>query len=442
MSKFNAVLLFLLGLLSTYRVNLIGKIGISEIFVFLAAPIIFFQDLYNLRRERFLPYVYLALLVCLGDVLSGLINHSPPFDILRGFASPYAIFAGIVVMHRLLRKDLRNLKWLALGFGLSLLLAMFLSRGDLSMFVAEGTENDYKAGVLRMYMLVPLICCPIAGWYYKIPFFYSVAAPFSLAAFLFATSSSGRSTGLCLLATAGLAFMGRKSIKGLRFIKQHFILFSLLVILGGFVTKQVYQHLAKQGTLGEEARKKYLYQTAEGESTLRLLMGGRSGFFASFYAIVDRPIVGYGPWALDPDGYYNLKYLAKFGSPVEYQAFLDGVAKRGYAFIPGHTHITVFWLWYGIFGALFWIVVIGLWINVLRKYIMAIPGWYGYICVWMPSFFWAVFFSPFTERMQISALITVSLFMKAAYLQRLPVPFELMTHSIRWRNGGVMSRPF
>lgn len=426
MSKFNALLLFLLGLLSTYRVNLIGKIGVSEIVVFLAAPIVFFQDFHVLRRERFLPYVSLALLVCLGDLLSGFINHSFPFDIIRGFASPYALFAGIVVMHRLLRRDLRNLKWLALGFGLSLMLTMILSRGDLSAFVVEGAENEFRAGVSRMYMLVPLVCCPIAGWYFKIPILYSVVVPFTFASFFLATSASGRSTALCLIATAGLTFLGGKSVKGLRFITRHFLVFIFLAFVLGVATKQTYQHLAKKGVLGEEAQKKYLAQTSEGEGFLRLLMGGRSGFFAGLFAAVDRPIVGFGPWAIDTEGYYMLDYLAKYGSPEEYRVYSITTANSGFALIPGHSHIVGFWVWYGIAGGLFWVVVLGLWVNVFRKYILAIPGWYGYVCVWMPSFFWAVIFSPFTERMQMAALITVSLFLKAAYLGRIPLHPELL----------------
>lgn len=443
MKNASSILLFLLGLFTTYRVNLIGKIGVSEIFVFLAAPFIFLQDIRILKRDGFMPFIWLTIATCVACVISSLWNHTSIPAMLRGIASPYSLFAGIVVIHRLLRKNMEGLKWLALGFGLSMMMTMIIARGDISVFTPE---DGSKGQISLMYMLVPALLCPIAGWYHKIPLMYSVGVTIFAAGYFLMVSVSGRSNALFLIATAGLCFMGRKSIKGLRFISRNFIIFIILSASVAWSCKQTYAVLAKNGTLGEKSRKKYLEQTRGGEGIIRLLMGGRTAFFAGIYAAVDRPILGYGPWAVDTEGIY-FEFLTKYGDVDDLRTVNFERRDGGVMWLPAHSHIVGFWTWYGIIGLLFWLAVLLLFINTLRKYAQGIPVWYGYIAAWMPSLVWAILFSPFTGRLQAGALIVVCLFMRAAYFGKIAPPIELLGFNNQERKremgrfGWMMKRP-
>ena len=118
--------------------------------------------------------VNLALLCLVGCLVSSFINHTPLFNSIRGCAAMYSLFAGIVVFHRLLKDDMQSLKWLALGFGLSFLLMMVLL-GHTNVITSDvETGSTSEESITRLYAITPIILCPIAGWYLRIPLLYSV----------------------------------------------------------------------------------------------------------------------------------------------------------------------------------------------------------------------------------------------------------------------------
>ena len=69
--------------------------------------------------------------------------------------------------------------------------------------------------------------------------------------------------------------------------------------------------MAKENILSEEALRKYEMQTKEGEGIVNLVVSGRMESFVAIPACFDNPIWGYGPWAIDMDGYYE-NFLQKY----------------------------------------------------------------------------------------------------------------------------------
>ena len=209
--------------------------------------------------------------------------------------------------------------------------------------------------------------------------------------------------------------------------------FSVLLLLGVIVAIGVgtaYKLLAKGGYLGERQYDKYVAQTSRGTGVMSILMSGRSGFFAAFYAALDKPIIGHGSWALDYNGYY-MRFLQKYGSHEELELYYASKVGRGeaYDYLPGHSQLMVGWTWHGIFGLIFWLYVLWLYWTTLSKRMSVVPQWFGYFCLALPSGMWNLLFSPLS-RFPTSVLFVLCMFVKAVSERRMNLP-PAMVREIR-----------
>ena len=66
-------------------------------------------------------------------------------------------------------------------------------------------------------------------------------------------------------------------------------------------------------------------------------------------------------------------------------------------------------MWHGIWGLIFWLVVIVLAIKTLFTRMHVYPPWFGYFAIAIPIFFWDVLFSPFGSRVQEATLFVAFL---------------------------------
>ena len=65
-TKRDAFWLFMIGCFSMTQIRLGAKIGISEIFMVLAAPIVYFKNFRYYRQDGMMPILYLLFLWFLG----------------------------------------------------------------------------------------------------------------------------------------------------------------------------------------------------------------------------------------------------------------------------------------------------------------------------------------------------------------------------------------
>ena len=70
-------LLFLIGLGSLTQIKVGFSIGISEIFVYLAAPFLFIKNVATLKRDGMMTLLLLGMLVNIMNVVSGIANNIP-----------------------------------------------------------------------------------------------------------------------------------------------------------------------------------------------------------------------------------------------------------------------------------------------------------------------------------------------------------------------------
>lgn len=430
--------MFLFGLGMRFQV-LGSSLCFTEIFVYAAAPILFSSEWRYMRRNGMAVLFWLALLTMFCSAVSCLANHSSQYAVLRGLAVTSVLPCAVVVCHWMLRRNLMSIKWMLLGWALSNFLCTFIFRQSVEVAMSSGgTADDIMAGPIYWISRVSsFVTLYPKGWYLQCPIVLSAMAPLGLAVFAMATSASGRSAALGAIAAAGIVFLGGKSRAGIfrRFCRRFWLIVGLAV-LGVLLANVFYRTAAQRGWLGESARTKYEAQTHGDKkaSVLKVLMGGRIEFFAGFYACLRRPLVGYGPWAIDYDGIYY-DFLCKYGNPDDFEKYNRTreveIMSGKLGMIPAHSYLVGFWLWYGVFGFIFWLYVIFVFLRYLRQDCYAVPQWFMWLAAGIPGYLWGVFFSPFADRVNAVMFIVACLMARAVRQGRQPLPRNMIMEILK-----------
>jgi hypothetical protein len=274
------------------------------------------------------------------------------------------------------------------------------------------------------------------GWYLQCPIIISAAVPVFMAGFSMLTTTSGRSAALSAVGTVGLILIaGKKRETIRRRLCNKFWLWCCIAIVGIFCMKTLYQVAATQGWLGEDALKKHEQQTQGDTSIMALLLGGRMESFCGLIACVDKPIVGFGPWAMDSRGYVD-EFLARYGTSDDYDSYVKAQERNlkkggGFKMIPCHAYITEFWLWYGIFGLIFWLYVIFVFMRYLKQDCWAVPQWYMWLAASVPGYLWGIFFSPWSNRVGGILFVVACLTARAVRQGRQKMPDYMIEEIIK-----------
>jgi len=69
--------------------------------------------------------------------------------------------------------------------------------------------------------------------------------------------------------------------------------------------------------------------------------------------------------------------------------------------------------------------------KVVKIGLSAIPQWYGYFALKIPSFLWAIFFSPYSGRIGTMTFVVCLLFAKAVAEKKLMLPYEMEVEALR-----------
>ena len=423
---------FLFGLGT--QLQLFGtSLSFTELFVFGAAVFLFAGELPHMRRNGMMPFLGVSIALVVNAVIACIANHSPLLAVIRGMAVVCLMPCTIVVAHWMLRRNMAGFKWYLIGVALSNFLCTFIFQRTVDVVAATQGQGD--VAVAETIMSGPLwwvsqigswaLLYP-RGWYLQCPTLLSVCLPLGLAAFSLLTTASGRSAALGALGLAMLVLLGGKKREQIR--KRVCKSFGLICIVGVVMVaafKFTYQTAASQGWLGEESQKKYEKQTKGDTSVMALLLGGRMESFCGLIACVDKPISGFGPWARDTHG-YCAEFLAKYGNTEDYLKFMQNQERMGsVGLIPGHAYLTMFWLWYGIMGLVFWIYVVFVFIRYLRQDCYAVPQWYMWLAAGIPGYCWGIFFSPWGNRVPNIVFVVAVLMVRAVRQGRQALPFGM-----------------
>ena len=434
-TKSSSFLLFLLGLGATTKIYFFGTIAFSELAIFFIAPFLLLKHWGRMRIEGFLPFIYMLSLMTAGMFASALWNHSPFPFVFKLFAVFYGMFAYYVVFYCLLRNNFKGIGWFFLGGFISGIITIWAFNPTASVstsgfsYIADADAEEVIQGPLFWIGKVRgLGQLPIFAAYLKTPLTYSVVTPLLFTAFAMFTTVTGRAQSMCVLVSGVMMFIGRKSRRKMCSIGRHFWIFMLAGMVVLFSYKAVYSYAASNGYLGEAARNKYEHQTDRGKGAVSMLVSGRTEFFIALSAIVDHPIIGFGPRASDTQGYAE-RFLLKYGTEQDvlgyYLALRRNAALGLVHSIPTHSHIMAAWLWCGLPGLIFFIWVLYMIFRHLKHYASAVSQWYGYFALTIPSMLWSIFFNPFGARSTLPLLMVLLFYAKAVGDRKILLPFDL-----------------
>jgi hypothetical protein len=439
MNKKHILAWFLFGLGS--QLQIIASLSFTELFVFIAAPFLFFSESVHMKRNCVMLFFLLSLLVVVGCVVACIVNETHPLFVLRGMAVTCLLPCTIIVGHWMLRRDMGGFKWMLVGAAISSVLCTFVFQKSVEVTMLAG--GDRGDGAIEAIISGPLFWIDRLGailgtipkgWYLQCPPIVSMGIPLFMAGFAMLTSTSGRSAALGAIGAAALIFVGGKKRETIRRrLCNKFGFWFGCAILGVFCLHALYRISATQGWLGEEALNKYEQQTQGDASIKKLLLGGRMESFCGFLACFDKPIVGFGPWAMDSNGYVD-EFLARYGTGDDYASYIKAQERNmkkgnGFKMIPCHAYITEFWLWYGIFGLIFWGYVIFVLIRYLKQDCWVVPQWFMWIAAGAPRYFWDIFFSPWSNRIGGMVFVVACLMARAVRQGRHKMP-EYMVEEI------------
>ena len=91
-----------------------------------------------------------------------------------------------------------------------------------------------------------------------------------------------------------------------------------------------------------------------------------------------------------------------------------------------HSYITEFWLWYGIWGLVFWLYIIYVLLRYLKQDVAAVPQWFAWLACSIPGVFWGIFFSPFSDRFGVTLFVVACLMARAVRTGKFQLPLEMV----------------
>ena len=422
----------LLGLGNYLQV--VASLSITELLVLVSAPFVFFKTRNEMKRDGVMPFFWLSLMVIVGCIIASIANKTELPAVIRGMAVTCLVSCSIIVSHYLLRRDPGGFKWFMIGGAISMTLSTFIFKQSVEVTMLGASSEEIMGGTLFwIKRLGGFITIPTRGWYLHMPWIVNVTTPLFMAIFSISTSVSGRGSALRSVAFVALVLIGGKTRKSMSRISRHFVLMCVVGICGALSMYVLYKTAAKSNWLGDAARVKYERQTHGGQGGIgRLILGGRGESFIGMLACRDKPIVGLGPWAVDRDGYVE-EFIERFGTyedVLNLQRSRMNAARSGVSFgggiIPCHAYITQFWLWYGIFGLLFWVYVIFVLLRFLKQDVSVVPQWFAWLVCAVPSMFWDIFFNPFSERFGVPLFVVACLMARAVRKGSFHLPWGMI----------------
>ena len=446
MKSYN-ILLFLIGMWTSTQINVIGFLGISELVIYLIAPFVYLRNRLLFKRDGLGLLFTLLFLTMVSCLISGLYNENGLIATIKGFASIYGVFACVTVLYPLIRKNPNGMKWLLLGLAISSVIAIFVfqagsahtSAGAGKMEISREDLQDSVTGYALFWvnLIKQWTTLPIRMYYLSMPSWYCVLTPFAISSYALISTSSGRSAFLIGMMSVVMFIVGGKTFRSLSRLRKNFVVIMSLLVVMGYVFASVYKYTAQYGLLGEKAQTKYERQiknSSHGTGIIGMLIGGRVEFFIGATACLKHPILGCGPRAEDREGLIEYFY-SRYGTQEDLNEYARTVAMDAakgifYRRIPAHSHIITFWLWYGIAGGMFWGYVLWVMAMTLKKYISAIPQWFGYFALIIPSAVWSIFFSPFGDRVQKSLLICCCFIVKNVSEGRVRLPSGMIKEAM------------
>lgn len=392
------VIVFVVPCLLFARIHLVGVVYIPEVLLLVALPGLL-REHWSRRVDRLLrTSILLAGLWLWAQIASDILNQSSPVDFARGWANIGFTLTNLAAVALLLRGDRQLHVYFGWGVIAGLLITQIVAPSALA------AEDPWKFGIggpvtmgvallasrRRIYdtRVVPIAAMAAVGVLNLVLGFRSLAV-------------------ICVLTAAYLAgqvIAGRAGWYERRFSLLRFAAVCAAGVAIGLLFFNAYAHLAKSGSLGAQAREKYLSQQGTGTHLARIsgplavLVDGRPELYASLLAVRDAPLLGHGSRARG----------AKYVTAVR-DAVAPGPWRQTDDTIPTHSELFGAWVDAGIGGAAFWIWAAYLDVRLLAALFRKREPFTPLLILVSTLFIWDVFFSPFGADRRLTVPYFISL---------------------------------
>lgn len=377
-----AILLTLFEIGFGWKIEFVGTISVSEIFVVAYTLItIWWSRIIRIKEFRRVTLIYLLLLFF--QIVSELAVGNSTGNALRGLAVTTVSYCHLYFVSKFLVKDRRYVVWLLLGLVLnSLIFGSPLEDDTVSIL------DDESAKYLKFYIAPLIINAALVVTYL---FNKKVGAVIMMLIGLSFLVLGARSSGAMLILASFIVLVSTRHKLNIKW--KYYVVPVLLLLYGGYCF-YVNQVLKGNISMGNSEQ---LLNAANPYNPLDLLATGRPETFVGAMAFADAPLFGHGAWCSDAK--YNYKYhmLVSTISNREYntRTFKDDA-------IPAHSVIFGYAMQNGI-AAL--VLITAIFIIFLRFGIKSFrlhDKFYLILATFTLEYLWNFVFSPVTHfRLQL-----------------------------------------
>jgi hypothetical protein len=385
----------ILALSWAIHVTYIGELYLSDLVAALLVPfaILAWRD-FPRRNSRYLRatrwLTFAAFVWWLAQAIADIVRQSSASNMMRGWANIFFFVSSLLVLRSLL-SDQSDFPRFTGMLGLSGILAYALAPPW------DGFANAWKFGLgLPASYLAVYVACRLARHSRR-----RSAALLALLGVIHLLLGYRSMAGICLIASALLVLPARRppeaGIQGQRLFGKA-ILASVLATIVGLAAVYAYSWAAAQGILGSDAQSKYEIQQSSG---LPVLLAGRADALISGKAIIESPLLGYGSW---PDN----RELAAEAQALRQRGVALGYSPSDPELIATHSYLLGAWVDAGIFGAVFWVLVIAaIMICLGRRAVWLSSRAAPAVAFFVTNLAWCVLFSPLGADARLAAAVSI-----------------------------------
>lgn len=395
---------FFIGLFMVVKIRIIGTFSLAEVFLLLSY---FSGRVLRCWKDRNVRWLMVfAFLWIIGTIVANYSNDIEKIDFIKGVFFKLLFLLLISPIYNLVYDKPERLLLFFIGMGISGIWAPDFAQ-------TEAVAEMWSSAVYRFYAYFGLVSAISYYLYFKgwkkfailIMEITSIIGLFNASRNVFLT--------VTIAAILLLVFNRRNGSQwqNVAYFKKNLLYYLFVGILSLYLVDVAYETAASKGILGQAAYEKYENQVSEGN----LLRGGRAEFFMGIELIKMKPIVGWGSYAKDTWG-FRWRYSVEHNQP-----FHGNESSDEYDGLPGHSYIVGSWMSSGIFGGLFWIyILIVIWKVFKSGCMLYEPRLFGLLMFQLMALLWAIFFSPFGERVQvlffvITLLVIYDFYIKGIY---------------------------
>lgn len=400
-NQFKNIMLFCIGLFSSFFLRIIGAITIGEILVLFLFLFLMTKKgiyyYYNINKDLKI-YTNLLLLAAFSCIISSLLTGSIE-NTLKGLFSILLLIPGLYVFFWLLYEEPKKIIYYLIGAVISGILVNNYFHGFSDLLVNQRSisfEEQQEVQFAALY--IPYFVLFIALLYNRFPKLTAILMIFMGIFLLYGFS---RSSFLIYIISSAILLFASSEDRIFK-MKKHISTFLIVICITAWGAKQLYSYWASNGTLGKRAYDKYEMQSGNKGG----ILSSRNYFIRGLITLTYHPILGIGIYNkvdIDESIEIRKKFAKITGTPYRY--WDDNVAS--------HSAMLDWWIFFGILALPFWLYVIKQCYIFLTKYLFTYRPLTAYLLLTVVGLLWSIFFSPFGYRLSYAISLTLMAIIKS-----------------------------